>query len=209
MAAGRSSAGATARRGRRFVTILIKRIMKTKVCFKCNIEKPLTYYYKHGQMGDGHLNKCIDCTKKDNEKRLKEKLKDPLFCEKEASRHREKYHRLYVGKHKPTKESKKVITNRYKQRFPEKVDIKGISARLRKEFSIIDSSVQLHHWSYKPEHLTDIITLSKSNHYLIHRFIKYNQNEKVYETLSGELLDSKQKHIDFIKSIILNKSIAA
>ena len=36
-----------------------------KRCFKCGLEKPIDDFYKHPQMGDGHLGKCKDCTKLD------------------------------------------------------------------------------------------------------------------------------------------------
>ena len=50
-----------------------------KTCFKCNTEKPLSDYYKHTKMGDGHLGKCKECTKKQSDEREKRLRQNPSF----------------------------------------------------------------------------------------------------------------------------------
>ena len=44
-----------------------------KTCFKCGKLLPLSSFYKHSGMADGHLNKCKDCTRNDTKINRKEK----------------------------------------------------------------------------------------------------------------------------------------
>lgn len=65
---------------------------KEKKCFKCNKIKPLSDFYKHSQMADGHK----ECTKKDSIRRYNVKSIDDEWVEKERLRGREKYKGKYI-----------------------------------------------------------------------------------------------------------------
>lgn len=57
-----------------------------KTCFKCNRSLPIADFYAHPQMGDGRLNKCKECTKKDVSANYR--ANRPHFIEYEAMRAR-------------------------------------------------------------------------------------------------------------------------
>ena len=170
-----------------------------KKCFKCNIEKSLDDFYIHKQMKDGHLNKCIQCAKKDVDEREKRlRSTDLNFIENEKIRAREKYHRLgYKDIHKQSFEDKKITMSKYKKLYPEKYRAKSLSGNIK-----IDIGLEKHHWSYMECDAKDIIPLSVSEHNKLHRHLFYDQNVFMYRRIDTmELLDTKEKHIKFYKSL--------
>lgn len=178
-----------------------------KKCFKCGIWKTIDGFYKHPQMGDGHLNKCINCTKNDVKERENKLKENPDWIEKERKRGREKYHRLgyqkyakrnYLKRRKSLKPYPVYIngTKSYKEKFPEKYRAKIISQRMK-----LPEGKQKHHWSYNEEHFKDILFLTRQEHERLHRYIIYDQERMMYRSLEGILLDTKEEHLRYYKVI--------
>lgn len=90
-----------------------------KKCFKCHEAKALDDFYKHPNMGDGHLNKCKSCTKQDVQARNAALLATPEGLNAERARGRDKYARLYAKPRPPTL-GKREVQRQWITRNPEK-----------------------------------------------------------------------------------------
>ena len=180
-----------------------------KICFKCKEDKSLSDYYKHKKMGDGHLNKCKSCTKKDTKERTEINISTSEGLENERKRHRDKYHRLkYKDKHKPTYEMKKKAMDKYKEKFPEKIKAK---IKMGKTKAKIKGN-HLHHWSYNEEHYKDVIELSVADHNTVHRHTIYDQERRMYRVAAkfglwnvGTLLDTRAKSENYYSQLLFKE----
>lgn len=179
----------------------MKICIRKELCVVGNIEQPLDNFYKNKGMLDGHAGRCKECSKKEvKENTEKNKLTNPNYVEEERLRGRDKYDRLCSDGRdkKPTYEQKKETIQRYHDKFPEirKAHLATINMKCEVKGN------NLHHWSYNDEHLQDVIELTVKQHKTAHRFLVYNQEAKMYETLNGVLLKTKEIHELYITQYI-------
>ena len=88
-----------------------------KVCFKCNQEKPLSDFYRHPRMADGHLGKCKECAKRD----VTERRGKNIECVREYDRKRARTPKR-IELHARTQAL-------YRREYPERVAAKNAAQR--------------------------------------------------------------------------------
>lgn len=77
-----------------------------KKCFKCGEEKPLSEFYTHKQMSDGHLGKCKECTKIDVAKRYYDPESRQRIKEYERKRFRDPKRKEKIAEYQRKRRSK-------------------------------------------------------------------------------------------------------
>lgn len=162
-----------------------------KKCKKCGEIKELCNFYTHKQMKDGHLNKCIDCCKKEAKNTRKKNLDILGWTEQENERTRQRYHRLNYREKYPYTYNK--YTKKWREQYPEKHKAEIAAQRLE-----CKKGFEKHHWSYRSEHHKDVIIVTIEDHNKYHRYTIYDQEQQMYRTLDGVLLDTKDAYIKYV-----------
>jgi hypothetical protein len=169
--------------------------MKSKICIICSETKLLNEFYAHKQMGDGTINKCKDCCKKQAIERSRILSENPEWVEKERARGREKFKRL---NYKDKQKDKDLLKN-----WKKSSRYYNLRRWYKTKYGFLDPNIELHHWSYKDEHLRDIILLTRSAHKRVHNHLVLSIENKCFTTLDGILLDTKEKHLNYINTLTL------
>lgn len=167
--------------------------MQHKVCFKCNRDLPLSEFYAHPRMPDGHLNKCKECTKKDVHNHYEKMSQNESYMNKERLRGREKYRRLgYISKPSRTM----ALTSSGSARNIHR-DLRDIGVNLK--------GMECHHWNYNFPR--SVFVLSRRAHKRLHKHLELNTSTGILSTKDGEQILTIEQAKNVYKNILKSENI--
>ena len=166
--------------------------MEQKKCFKCGQIKPLSAFYKHKKSKDGHLNKCINCTKQDVAINRLRHTDDESWIESERMRGRKKYRKY-----------RNVWNFQSSSR-----DICPLMANISRELKKLGYDTkgkEAHHWNYN--YPFSVFILSKSAHRRLHQHLIVNRQDKYIYTKDNVRIETTEQAFEIFTDILLKLGI--
>lgn len=164
-----------------------------KICKQCNIEKDEAEFYSCWSSRDGFGYVCKSCLSKNAKAKYHAKPKKiKTAIEKLHAQQQSCKSRMGIV-------NSESLIKKYCLLFPEKLLANREAQKIK-----VPPGTERHHWSYNIDHILDIIPLTKLDHMTIHRYIVYDQERMMFRGVSGELLDTKEIHIQYISQFITN-----
>lgn len=147
---------------------------KHKRCFKCGETKPLSLFYNHPKMSDGHVNKCKECNKKDVRKNSQDNFE-----------HYQQYEKARAAKKLPHRLQYKTLWREtWEEEFPDKRKAVSAVGKALRKGSIVKSCncemcgsekfIQAHHSSYSKDMWLMVTWLCSRCHVRLHADFRHN-----------------------------------
>jgi hypothetical protein len=146
--------------------------MEGKTCFKCQRTLPLSEFYAHKMMADGHLGKCKDCTKSDATAHRNAHLDESRIYDSDRAKRPER------------RKSCAAVSARWRKENPEKVRAQRMVAYQVSLGNMTalpcarcgTAKTYAHHENY--DHPLDVVWLCQACHKARHAEIRREQHDR-------------------------------
>lgn len=173
-----------------------------KTCNVCKEPKAKSEFCSRKDAPDGLDYRCKKC----EAKRRKN------YTERHLEQTREKARNRAAIKRKEDPKYNRDSVRRWREAHPEnsrsrtalrRIKFPEMHAAQQAASGLRIKGMHAHHWSYLPSNHRDVIYLTRSQHTQAHLHMKYCQAERCFmELKSGELLDTREKHLQCLTKIL-------